>query len=409
MAMACITLFLLVLIATSKAASISSHSCNLNTPPLSASGDDVDMTDLSQVNTSLQYCMIDNCTIMRIDTGEELDIIHTTESLLVAVPTDGHTSEIVLPLENEVSCFSAPTDERNMFVTIILVSFRSTLGLINIYIVAVHLLFQELRSVFGILLMSYNVSELVGVAAIMPLYLMHNAFVVGSQLICQAVFSMFMLAVITSESYVTCILFHIAYIMYRSFKLRSGMPRNLLFFYNCFVFGLSVVFAVIIIGYDLYSGNGKRTILLSGHCLFIGDRSYQTHRILVFYSTGIKVVQMLLLGIFLFFYYKEHRATAATLNDSNVNRTRVSKQLLKIAVAMIAFVGIAQFIWVTTSIVAPHYTYITTVISLLALLLQQCVVMASFMCTRKMSRLCRERFYQRETTSTSNANHVGMN
>ena len=35
---------------------------------------------------------------MRIDTGEELDIIHTTESLLVAVPTDGHTSLKVIAM-----------------------------------------------------------------------------------------------------------------------------------------------------------------------------------------------------------------------------------------------------------------------------------------------------------------------
>ena len=404
MAMACITLFLLVIVATSKAASISSHSCNLNTPPLSASGDDVDMIDLSQVNTSLQYCMIDNCTIMRIDTGEELDIIHTTESLLVAVPTDGHTSEIVLPLENEVSCFSVLT-ERNMIVTVILVSFTATLGVINIYIVVVHLLFQELRTVFGILLMSYNATELVGVAAIVPLYLMHNVFAVGSQLICQAVFTTSMLAIITGESYTTCILFHIAYVMYHSFKLRSDMPKNLLYFYNCFVFGLLVLFAVIIIGYDLYSGNGKKTILPSGHCIFLSDRNYQTRRVLDFYITGIKVVQMLLLGIFLFFYYKEHRSTVS--NDSNVNQTPVSKQLLKIAVAMGAFVGIAHILWVTTSIVAPNYAYVTTAIGVLALMLQQCVVMVCFMCTQKMSRLCRQRFYQRETTS--NADHVDMN
>ena len=94
MALACITLFLLVFVATSKAALISSYSCNLNTPPLSTSGDDVYMTgcNLSQVNTLMQYCKMDNCTIMRIDTGEKLEIIHTTESLLVPVPIDGHTS-----------------------------------------------------------------------------------------------------------------------------------------------------------------------------------------------------------------------------------------------------------------------------------------------------------------------------
>ena len=72
MAMACkhcITLFFLafVFIITSNLALISPHSCNLNTLSLSSSDDDADITNLSQVNTSLQYCMIDNCTIMRID------------------------------------------------------------------------------------------------------------------------------------------------------------------------------------------------------------------------------------------------------------------------------------------------------------------------------------------------------
>ena len=32
-------------------------------------------TDLSQV-TTLQYCIIDNCTIMSIDTGQQLDIVY---------------------------------------------------------------------------------------------------------------------------------------------------------------------------------------------------------------------------------------------------------------------------------------------------------------------------------------------
>ena len=89
-----------------------------------------------------------------------------------------------------------------------------------------------------------------------------------------------------TESYAICILFHITYIMYRSFRLKSGMPKNLLYFYNYFVFGLQAVFAVIIIGYDLYSGNGKQTILPSGHCVFVGDRSYQTYRIADFYNTA---------------------------------------------------------------------------------------------------------------------------
>ena len=306
--MACITLFLLVFVATGKAASISSHSCN---SPLSASGDDVDMTDLSQVNTSLQYCMIDNCTIMRIDTGEELDIIHTTDSLLVAVPTDGHTSEIVLPLENEVPCFPVPT-KRSLFVVIILTLFTVALGLASGYVMVVHLLFPELRNEFGILLMSYNATLFAVEVYALVGYMMHYAIAVGSQLVCQAMINGFMFLVMILESYSTCILFHVTYVMYRSFKLKSDMPKNLLSYYNYFVFGLLAVFAVIIIGYDLYSGNGKQTILPSGHCLFVHDYSYQTQRIKDFSNSGNKVAQMCLFVIFLYYYCKR-RSTIAPL------------------------------------------------------------------------------------------------
>ena len=398
MAMACITLFLLVFVATSKAASISSHSCN--TPPLSASGDDVDMTDLSQVNTSLQYCMIDNCTIMRIDTREELEIIHTAESLLVAVPTDGHTSEIAFAIKNEVPCYSVHT-ESSLFVVITLTSFSITLGFVSAYIVVVHLLFPELRTIFGILLMSFNTTGLVVVVFYMFSSLMHYVVALGSQLVCQSFMYMFMLTVMATESYTTCILFHVVYAMYLSSQLRSEMPKNLLLHYNCFVFGLLALFAVIIIGYDLYSGNGKHTILPDGYCVFASDRSsYQTHVITDFYNTAHKVAHMSLLAIFLFYYYKErnNKVAPASSDNSNVNPTRVpvSKLLFRIAVAMGAFVGIARIIFVATAIFAPSYTGVTTHLGLFALLLQQCVVMGCFMCTRKMSRLCRERFCPQE-------------
>ena len=390
MATACVTVFLLVIVATSKATLISSHSCNLNTPSLSASGDDVDMTNLSQVNTSLQYCMLDNCTIMRIDTGEELKITHTTESLLVAAPKDGHISEIVLTFENKVQCFSVPA-QRGVFLVGLLALFNVALGSISAYIVAAHLLFPELQSVFGILLMSYNAAVFILQVVALLSYTIQYAVAVGSQLVCQAMINVVMLLSMASESYCTCILFHVTYSMYRSFKAKPEMPKNLLSFYNCFVFGLVVVFAVIIIGYDLYSRNGKQTILPSGHCLFIHDYSYQTQRIKDFPNSGNKIAQFSLFVIFLFYYYKQ-RSTIAPSKD-NTSSTRISKQLFKIAVAMGTVVGIARIIWVATAILAPNYAYITSAIGLLAYLFQQCVVMFSFMCTQKMSRLCRECFY----------------
>ena len=45
--------------------------CSDAQSPASGSGN----IDLSQA-TTLKYCIIDNCTIMRIDTGQQLDIVY---------------------------------------------------------------------------------------------------------------------------------------------------------------------------------------------------------------------------------------------------------------------------------------------------------------------------------------------
>jgi len=156
MTVVCVAVFLLALFAINKATPTSSYKCNSDT----ASGNDVNMTDLSEDATSLQYCMIDNCTIKRTDTGEELEIIHTTESLIVAVPTDGHTSEIVLKIDtNEISCITYTGEYKPNVIWAIARQLGLSLShsIMNVYIVTVHLLFAELRTVFGKLLMFQNI------------------------------------------------------------------------------------------------------------------------------------------------------------------------------------------------------------------------------------------------------------
>ena len=53
------------------------------------------MADHQQV-TILQYCLVDNCTIMREDNGEILDI---TNSLLVPTPRG---NQVALVMEDEL-------------------------------------------------------------------------------------------------------------------------------------------------------------------------------------------------------------------------------------------------------------------------------------------------------------------
>jgi len=61
------------------------------------------ITDLPQV-TTLQYCIINNCTIIRIDIGQQLDIFYTTENLLIVTLVGVHTSMVIGKIDDEMPC-----------------------------------------------------------------------------------------------------------------------------------------------------------------------------------------------------------------------------------------------------------------------------------------------------------------
>ena len=94
-------LFIFILITVSKVTSL--HCSDQQLP---ASGDD----DLQQV-TALHYCWVDNCTIIRLDTGEELDIVYTTDSVLVTTLTNGmlqhfcNKMKYLVPVYSHLVCY----------------------------------------------------------------------------------------------------------------------------------------------------------------------------------------------------------------------------------------------------------------------------------------------------------------
>ena len=75
--MAYLSSLLLIIIITVASGTTPLYCSDVQSPAASGSGN----IDLSQA-TTLKYCIIDNWTIMRIDTGQQLDIVYTTESLL---------------------------------------------------------------------------------------------------------------------------------------------------------------------------------------------------------------------------------------------------------------------------------------------------------------------------------------
>jgi len=135
--MACLILIFIVILTT--VSKVTSLQCPRDVHP--------------QQVTTLQYCLVYDCTIMKINTEEKLDVVYTTDSLIVIALTDGHTSEVIARLENELPC---PTpdgklDHYQLQDTVEKVEF-SLILIVSGYFIAVHVMFKELQSLLGKLL-----------------------------------------------------------------------------------------------------------------------------------------------------------------------------------------------------------------------------------------------------------------
>jgi len=349
------------------------------------------MDDLQQL-TTLQYCLIDNCTIMRIDTGQQLDIVYTTQSLLVVTPTDGQTSIIISKSEPELFCSTPNTTEDSNIARIPLIIISLIVVLVSGYIIAVHIIFKELRTTFGKLMTLYNVAVVCGCVNIIALDITHYDIAAHSTVPCYLFHFLFMQFGVIFEAFATTFIAYLAYIMHRNCKYREMTKEINKQFYKhsilC-VLGLSLLFDIFVVGYDFGTGTYKHTLLPNGHCSFL---EYDT---LGIYHTCIKIaetIQVLLLVTFFVYYYKLRKMLTLVRKLAN-NTTRRSQMFLKIGITMAVTIGLSK-----TTIALSWYldNEILLRVGASFFFIQQCVLMSFYMC--KMSQLCKERFCTTETS-----------
>ena len=356
--------------------------------PASGSGHN---TDLSQV-TTLQYCIIDNCTIMRIDTGQQLDIVYTTESLLIVTPKDGHTSMVITKIDDELPCLEYPNTTDNSHTIQQYVQLLNPLLQIPVcaYTLTVHLLFKNLRrSLFGKLLMLYNLFTVIRNINAIVLLIMHYWITVNSQTVCHIATIAFILTLAGGEVFTTNILYHLAYIMYRCYHVKSAMSKKrseyLFRRYIAYAGFTLILLFFVTIAYDWRTGMDKYTILPNGHCSFADPSTYNTFYLYVLSTFINKVLQMTMFSAYLYYLYKFNlnvRAAQVTLD------VQYSRKFFRIATAMGASIGFSFFAYFLVVFI-PEYTDIIISGSGTFELIQQVVIMTSFMCTKKMYAKCK--------------------
>ena len=177
----------------------------------------------------------------------------------------------------------------------------------NGYIFFVNILVKEKRTAFGLLLLLYSGS----IIFILPVnafggVLLQSAVPLNSQLVCYIHVFFFMQGIMVHEAFAVCILAHIAFIMYYSNKLRADMPNTKLFKrYTAFVGGMQILFSIFIILYDVATGNYSCVLVSNGYCTSLLDPDQYDTLTIVWANTNInKVLQIIIFGILLAYYYK---------------------------------------------------------------------------------------------------------
>ena len=119
---------------------------------------------------------------------------------------------------------------------------------------------------------------------------------------------------------------------------------------------------------------------------FVDPSSYNTLLFTNFIVFINKFLQIAMFSAYLVYHYKFNlnvRAAQVTL--------RYSRKLFRIATAMGATVGLSFFIYTLVGVI-PEYSDVLFTSGAVASLIQQTVIMTSFMCTKKVHDFCKGYF-----------------
>ena len=385
-------LFFLLILTTTQTTSLHHH-CNSDVYS-SASG----MADLQQP-TTLQYCLIDNCTIIRNDTGQQLEIVYTTQSLLVVTPTDGQTSLLIQKNDPELFCLTpSTTEDDSAIIQVIALTTTMLITLASGTIAVVHMMFKELRTTFGKLMILYNITKVSQFLTASAIIISHYNIALHSLMPCYLFYFLMMLSVAVSETFLTSLLAYLAYVMrysYRGREVTKEFNKKLYKYAITCVLGSSLLFAIFVVGYDFGTGMYKHTLLPNGHCTNFIRSEYNTLRLLDGYAYVNEIIKVSLLVTYFVYYYKLNKMLKMVRHMANTD-TQQNRLFLKIAIMMGASLGISQVAYPSSWYFNNEFLLY---ISANFLLIQQCVIILLLVCSKKVSRLCKERFCTTETSS----------
>ena len=344
---------------------------------------------------AFQYCIIDNSTILRLDTGEQLDIIYTKDSTLVVTVNGSHNVIAVPKLYNEIVCnmddlsdnTAAPVSTYMFYIYAAV--WQALVLSITGYNITVHLLYKKLRNPMGKLLMLYSISFAINSASFFIILTIIHTFPVTSNLnyMCYIAKLVFVESDIGYEAVASCILVHCAYQMRQSYNMIPTNPREnkvLWRRYLCYIIGTIALSVIMITTYDVGTTEGRYNEYCNKHDLIHYTMVTLMH---VFYYINAPI-QIAMFLVYLYYWYKLR-------NSRDLTNYQIHQKIFRIAVAMGATIGIANVFlildWISESVTGNNLLVSIKIVSAVIMLIQHFIIVVSLRCVKNAcSSFCKK-------------------
>ena len=291
------------------------------------SGWDEDGRELSKED--IQYCLINDCVIRRMDTSEELDIMDVGNDTIITVARGNHTSTLISLLPNEEYCQQVDDDDKldhvhSVEATILLATkallLVSTI-ILSLYIIAVYMLWDKLRSSISKLLVIHNSLSAADKLFLLILMVFHTVIKTTSPF-CQVIIYTDLYFKLSNKVSISIIFVHIAYLLYQSryqrFEISASWTKNLLRFYTLTSFTVMIPMICFIALLDIFSGSGHDTVSSDGHCIIPPVTSYSTLTHLYGYSFPSALVQIIAFILIVIHYKHLYNPLTGSIADAPI-------------------------------------------------------------------------------------------
>lgn len=356
---------LLLIIMSSVAVSV--HEC-----PMTGS----DFIEGNQTRENVQYCLIDNCTIRRMDNYQELEIRNVENDSLVAFTTNNQTIIIkMLPDEDYCGDMLSGYSVEYIVLLVMKMVILLILAVPSVYIIVLHLLKRELHySSIGKVLIIYNALLVVAVLLYILLLSFHTLFRTSAPM-CQVIIYVRIYFLLCFEVSSTLTFVHIAHLMYHShlrhFEIPNKWMRRLLAFYALVTFTIMIPMVVYLMLLDIFSGSGREAVLESGYCVLPPGTTYSTLTHLTGYAVPFKVIQLMIFVKIVVYSKHIYRSSHNEIEPVDLDNEPRFIHLFQLASIMIFTIIVFSTLWVIGIIIGGIASVYLDLFSILVLAVQQ--------------------------------------